>query len=123
MSFSRVCALTQLTPGRAVAALVHGAQVAVVRVAADEVYAVGHHDPFSGANVMARGIVGSTTVDGEPVPTIASPMFKQAFDLRTGVCLSDRTISLGSWPVRVVDGQVEIGPAREVPRTTDEEAS
>lgn len=123
MSFSRVCALSQLTPGRAVAALVHGAQVAVVRVRDYEVYAVGHHDPFSGANVMARGIVGSTTVDGDVVPTIASPMFKQAFDLRSGTCLADPTVSLGSWPVRVVDGHVEVGPRRDDEATTDQEAS
>ena len=46
-----------------------------------QVFAIGNQDPFSGANVMSRGIVGSR---GD-VPTVASPMFKQVFDLRTGV--------------------------------------
>ena len=53
---------------------------------------------------MARGIVGSRTVAGEQVPTIASPMFKQVFDLRTGLCLDDPQVGLGCWAVRVVEG-------------------
>ena len=49
------------------------------------VYAVGHRDPFSDANVMARGIVGSV---GDR-DTVASPMYKHVFDLATGECLSE----------------------------------
>ncbi|GHA08800.1 nitrite reductase large subunit [Streptomyces spiroverticillatus] len=60
-------------------------QAAVFRDAAGEVYAVGNRDPFSGADVLADGIMG--TVGDRPVVT--SPMHKQAFDLRTGQCLDD----------------------------------
>jgi nitrite reductase (NADH) small subunit len=37
-------------------------------------------------------------------------MHKQAFDLRTGQCLDDATVSVPSYPVRMVDGIVLVGP-------------
>ncbi|MGH9281492.1 MAG: nitrite reductase small subunit NirD [Acidimicrobiales bacterium] len=98
-----VCALGDLVPDRGVCALVGGHQIAVFRVSpSDELYAVSNHDPFSRANVMSRGIVGSK---GD-VPKVASPMYKQAFDLRTGVCIGDSTVSVPTFRVEVVDGRV-----------------
>jgi nitrite reductase (NADH) small subunit len=108
-SWVPVCRLVDLEPGRGVAALVGGVQIALFRLvdeAGEHVFAVGHHDPFSGANVIARGIVG--TRGG--VPTVASPMHKQVFDLRTGACLDDPGVSLGKHDVRIVDGNVEVYP-------------
>ena len=75
----------------------------------DRVVAVGMWDPFARANVMARGLVGSSLVDGEEVPVLFSPMYKQAFDLRTGVCLSDPAKALGTWAVAVLDSRVFVG--------------
>ena len=104
--WTRVCPLDALVPDRGAAALVDGHQVAVFRLSGSgDVHALDHHDPFSGANVMARGLVGSRG----GVPTIASPMHKQSFDLTTGQCLDDESVALRVWPVRVVDGWVEIG--------------
>jgi nitrite reductase (NADH) small subunit len=83
--------------------------VALFRLFDGSVHAVGHRDPFSGAHVMARGIVGTR---GD-VPTVASPMYKQVFDLRTGVCLDvpeDPAVRLLVHAVRVRDGRVEVGP-------------
>jgi nitrite reductase (NADH) small subunit len=100
-----VCGYDQLTPGRGVAALVRGVQVAVFRDGAGEVYAVGNQDPFSGAYVIARGIVGSRG----GTPTVASPMYKQVFDLRTGRCLDDEPVALPVYPVRVREGVVQVG--------------
>lgn len=109
MTWVAVCALSSLVPDRGAAALVAGRQVALFRLAGtDEVLAVDHRDPFSGANVMARGLVGSR---GD-IPTVASPVYKQAFDLRTGVCLDDESVALGVWDVRVNDGVVEVQAAR-----------
>ena len=65
-------------PDSGVAALVDGREVAVFRVR-DAVYAIGNHDPASGANVLARGIVGD--IGGEIV--VASPIYKQHFSLVT----------------------------------------
>jgi nitrite reductase (NADH) small subunit len=54
------------------------------------------HDPFSGAYVLARGILG--TRGG--TPTVASPMYKQVFDLRSGQCLDDPAQAVPTYPVR-----------------------
>jgi nitrite reductase (NADH) small subunit len=100
-----VCALDEVLPDTGVAALVGRRQVAVVRVGAGaEVYAVSNFDPFSKAFVIARGIVG----DRGGVPKIASPVLKQSFDLRTGQCLDDPSVALRTFPVRIVEGRIEI---------------
>ena len=99
-----VCALDRLQPERGVAALVDGVQVAVFRTHDGAVYALDNRDPWSGAYVLSRGIVGSR---GD-VPTVASPMYKQVFDLRTGACLDDDTVRVATYDVRVVDDQVEV---------------
>ncbi len=102
-----VCRLDDLAPERGSAALVGGVQVALFRTHEDEVYAVQQLDPYSGAHVMSRGIVGTR---GE-APTIASPMYKQVFDLRTGDCLDPvgkEPQSLRTWAVIVCDGVVHV---------------
>ncbi len=97
-----VCTIDRLWVDRGAAALVDGEQVSLFRTAEDRIWAVGHRDPFTGANVIARGLVGSR---GD-VPTVASPLHKQVFDLRTGRCLDDPGVTLGRWDVRVVDDVV-----------------
>jgi nitrite reductase (NADH) small subunit len=105
-TWTDVCALDDLVPGRGVAALVGDYQVALFRWPADDtVYAVSNYDPFSNAYVMSRGIVGTR---GDTVK-VASPIFKQNFDLRTGECLDDPSARLLTFPVRVVDGRIEVG--------------
>lgn len=104
MTWTAVCSFDALPVDRGAAALVDGHQVAIFRLANGEVYAVDHRDPFSGANVMARGLVGTRG----NVPTVASPIYKQVFDLQSGKCLDDESVALQSWPVRVVDGMIEI---------------
>ena len=99
-----VCALADLQPERGVAALIDGTQVAIFRTRDGKLYAIGNRDPFSGAYVMSRGIVGSR---GD-VPTVASPMHKQVFDLRTGRCLDDEAVTVPTFPVRLVGDVVEV---------------
>ncbi len=114
--WTTVCRLDELAPERGAAALLGGDQVALVRLLDGRVLAVQQHDPFSDAFVLSRGIVGSRVVDGAQVPTIASPMYKQVFDLSTGRCLDvagkqpvrDLSPDLRTWPVRVRDGLVEV---------------
>ena len=100
-----VCTIDRLVPDRGVAALVDGRQVAVFLLGTGELLAVDNHDPFSGANVLSRGLVG----DFDGVPTVASPVYKQRFDLRTGRCLDDDTVRIGAWPARKGGGVVEVG--------------
>jgi nitrite reductase (NADH) small subunit len=38
-------------------------------------------------------------------------VYKQVFDLTTGICLDDETVVVRSWPARVVDGMVEVEEA------------
>lgn len=111
-----ICRLDQIRPESGVTALVDGAAVAVFRTYDDEVFALSNFDPFGKASVLSRGIVGTRTVvteDGEEqVPFVASPLLKQPFDLRTGVCLDDPTVVVPSYDVRVVDGVVLVGALR-----------
>ena len=103
-----VCSFTELQPDRGACALVAGQQVALFRLSPDDaLYAISNYDPFSDAYVLSRGIVGSK---GD-VPKVASPIFKQNFDLRTGVCLDKPEVSVPVWAVRVRDGRVEVGVA------------
>jgi len=96
-----VCPLDDILPGTGVCALVDGRQVAIVRTASS-LYALGNFDPFSKAFVLSRGIVG----DKGGVPKIASPIYKQTFDLRTGQCLDDPRIRVPTYEVRVERGRV-----------------
>ena len=106
----RVCAVDRLEVERGSAALLdQGLQVALFRLHDGSVHAVHNRDPFTGAYVMSRGIVG--TREGRDV--VASPMLKQSFDLRTGRCLDDGTAWLPVFPVRVVDGVVAVAAVPE----------
>jgi nitrite reductase (NADH) small subunit len=107
-----VCSLGDVLPGTGVCALVAGRQVAIVR-AGGAVYAIGNFDPFSKAYVLSRGIVG----DRGGVPKIASPIYKQSFDLRTGVCLDDPGVRVPTYEVRVERGRIFVRCApRDQPR-------
>ena len=100
-----VCPLADIIPYTGVCAIVGDRQVAVVRVGdGDQVYAVDNFDPFSKAFVISRGIVG----DKNGVAKIASPIFKQSFDLCTGRCLENPAIALPTYRARVRDGQIEV---------------
>jgi nitrite reductase (NADH) small subunit len=102
-----VCRLADLVPERGVACLVAGRQVALFRTDDGQVHAVGNHDPFARANVIARGIVGTR---GDRW-FVASPMYKHRFDLQTGACLDQPERRLPVHAVRVTDGRVLVGPA------------
>jgi nitrite reductase (NADH) small subunit len=99
-----VCGLDQITIERGVAALVEGRAVALFRLAEDEVVGIDDVDPFWGVSVLSRGLVGC--LGGRD--TVASPLHKQRFDLRTGACLDDAEVAVATWPVRVHDGRVEV---------------
>jgi len=99
-----VCPLAKLIPGRGVCALVGPYQVAVFHVGADDVYALSNYDPFSRANVLSRGIVGSR---GDRLK-VASPVYKQSFDLETGECLDDPSVSVPTFEARVEGGMVQV---------------
>jgi nitrite reductase (NADH) small subunit len=105
MRWAAICPYPRLEPERGVAALVDGAQVAIFRLHDGSLQAIANVDPVSGAAVLSRGIVGTR---GD-APTVASPMHKQVYDLRTGQCLDLPEVRVPVYPVRVRDGVVEVG--------------
>jgi nitrite reductase (NADH) small subunit len=104
--WTAVCELDDIVPDTGVCALVKGTQVAVFHVPGEDagVYAIDNYDPHSQAAVLSRGIVGSL---GERI-VVASPIYKQHFDLRTGECLETPELSVSAYRVKVAGGKVWI---------------
>ncbi len=121
--WTTICPLERLPFDRGVGAIIDGEPIAVFRLspsdepsavgseAAEEILAVSHIDPVSGSPVMARGLVGSFASPPTEIPTLASPLHKQRYNLRTGDCLDDETLRLRVFDVRVIDGIVMAKPA------------
>ena len=100
------CSVNRLVPGRGVAVLLPArAQAALFLLPNGMVYAVDNLDPYAGAAVISRGLTG----DRHGEPTVASPLLKQVFSLRTGVALDDPEVRLPTYAVRVQHGIVHIG--------------
>lgn len=100
------CELDDLIENAGVGLRYNGQQYALFYLPDTEqkVFALGNFDPFSKANVIARGIVGS--INERMV--VASPLYKQHFDLLSGECLEEPEVRLPVLPVSLVDGQVVI---------------
>ena len=108
-TYTAVCRVEDVDVEGGVAALVNGEAVAILRTHNGNVYAISNHDPCSRASVLSRGIVGTR---GD-VPFVASPMHKQAYDLRTGQCLDDAAVRVPTYDVRVADGMVLVGSLKK----------
>ena len=96
-----VCTVDDLVPESGIAVWTEEGPVAVFYLPhrLPALFAISHTDPFSGANVLARGITGD--LKGEPV--VASPLYKQHFSLRSGQCLEDENMQVKVYPV-LLDG-------------------
>ena len=105
-NWESVCNLEDIVPNTGVCALIGDKQVAIFRVqtAEDEVFAVSNYDPFSNANVLSRGLV----CDLEGKVTVASPLYKQHFDLATGECMEDTEVKLTTYATRVSNNVIEV---------------
>lgn len=103
-----VCHANDLQADSGVCALVSGQQIALFYLPGERaLYAVHNYDPFGKANVLARGVIGD--LDGQPV--VASPLYKHHFNLKTGVCLEDGSVSIPAYPARINGGRVQIDMA------------
>jgi nitrite reductase (NADH) small subunit len=105
--WTEVCALNQIVPNTGVCALINGEQIAVFHVidGGQRVFAIGNYDPNAQASVLSRGLVGNL---GERI-VVASPIYKQHFDLQTGECLEAPEHSVNVYPARIADGKVWVG--------------
>ena len=99
-----ICKLEDIVPDTGVCALVNEKQVALFRTRNDDLFAIDNLDPFSNANVLSRGIVGSL---GEKL-VVASPIYKQHFCLETGTCLEDDDVKLSVYKVKAEGNSVAI---------------
>ncbi|NDZ18719.1 nitrite reductase (NAD(P)H) small subunit [Variovorax sp. WS11] len=103
LQWTAVCAASDILPDTGVCALVEGTHVAIFRVGREQdFYAIDNVDPKAGASVLSRGLVGSI---GERI-VVASPLYKNHFDLRSGECLEAPEYSVRAHEVRVQDGRV-----------------
>ena len=95
-----VCHVDDLVTNSGVCALVEGQQVAIFSVQLDgesNTFAISNWDPVGEANVLYRGIVGTLT----DKIVVASPLYKEHYDLATGQCLERDDISVNTFSVRV----------------------
>ncbi len=100
-----VCEYQDLLPDTGLCALVSKKQVALFHSRRlNEIFAVSNYDPIGEANVLSRGIIGSL---GDEV-VVASPLYKQHFNLRTGECVEKPEHKIAVYPVRVADGLVQV---------------
>lgn len=100
-----VCELEDLLPDTGLCALVDQQQVAIFNSRRlNELFAVSNYDPISEANVLSRGIIGSI---GDAV-VVASPIYKQHFNLRTGECLEKPEYIIPTYSIRAYDGWVQV---------------
>ena len=96
-----VCTVDDLVPESGIAVWTDDGPVAIFYLPhrLPALFAISHTDPFSGANVLARGITGD--LKGQPV--VASPLYKQHFNLVTGQCLEDESMRVKNYRV-LLDG-------------------
>lgn len=114
MQWENVCNVVDLQENSGVCALVNGLQVAIFYIPdikitnlglySSPVYAIGNYDPIGKANVLSRGVVGD--INGQIV--VASPLYKQHFNLETGVCLEDETVTVPIYACCIDDGIVQV---------------
>jgi nitrite reductase (NADH) small subunit len=102
MSYLPICHVDDILPDTGVAARIGGRHIAVFRVGESRFHALDNIDPRSGASVLSRGLVGNL---GERI-VVASPLYKNHFDLSTGECLEAPEHSVRAHAVRVEAGQV-----------------
>ena len=107
LQWTAVCTAEDILPNTGVCALVAGRHVAVFRIGNDQFHAIDNIDPQSGASVLSRGLIGSL---GERV-VVASPLYKNHFDLRSGECLEFPEHSVRAHAVRVEEGRVQVALA------------
>ncbi len=101
-----VCNVSDLVPDSGIAVWTRNGPAALFYLPdrLPALFAIGHFDPCSGADVLARGITGE--IKGEPV--VASPIYKQHFSLLTGQCLEDEDIRVPVFRALVDGNQVRL---------------
>ncbi|MBP6893121.1 MAG: nitrite reductase small subunit NirD [Pseudacidovorax sp.] len=106
-AWTAVCAVSDILPDTGVCARIDDRHVAIFRIGDDRFHAIDNIDPQSGASVLSRGLTGS--LGGRTV--VASPLYKNHFDLATGECLEAPQHSVRAHAVRVEGDRVLVALA------------
>ena len=99
-----LCQQADLIPNSGICVQVQGEQIALFYLPQEnpQVYAIGNWDPIGKANVLSRGMIG----DLNTRLVVASPLYKQHFDLVSGECLEDTNFCVPIYTVAIVADQV-----------------
>jgi nitrite reductase (NADH) small subunit len=103
-----ICNIDDILPTMGRCALFNDKQVAIFRVfnkcGTEQFYAIDNFCPFSHSNTLSRGLTGSI----ENKIVVASPLYKQHFELSTGLCLEDESVRVKTYPVRLSGCTVQL---------------
>ncbi|WPC76505.1 nitrite reductase small subunit NirD [Vibrio porteresiae] len=100
-----ICKISDIAPNSGVCAKVGDKQVAIFfSQRTNHFYAIGNYDPIGKANVLSRGIIGS--IDNELY--VASPLYKQHWNLATGACLEKPELSIATYEVQQANDEIQI---------------
>ncbi len=99
--FQSVCSVNDLIPDAGVNALINGKEVAIFYIDG-KVYAISNYDPVGKANVLSRGITGNI---GDAL-VVAAPLYKEHYNLETGVCVEDESLSVPVYKAKIEEGVV-----------------
>ncbi|GAA5526000.1 nitrite reductase (NADH) small subunit [Microbulbifer aestuariivivens] len=110
MFWVNICDYSDIAPNTGVCASVHDCQVAIFREAnSGKLFAIDNYDPIGCANVLSRGLLSSV---GDKL-AVASPLYKQHFDLISGECLEDASIRIPVYRVKEEGGKVYVALAND----------
>ena len=109
--WTSVCQDNDLLTNTGLCALHENEQVAIFKIGLPEesgyeqdLFAISNYDPIGKANVLSRGILGNI---GEHL-VVASPLYKQHFDLTTGECLEDPEQHVKTYQVRRFNNEIQL---------------
>jgi nitrite reductase (NADH) small subunit len=103
-----ICNVDDILQNMGRCALFNEQQVAIFRIknksGQEQFYAIDNYCPFSKSNTISRGLTGSIA----DKVVVASPIYKQHFELSTGLCLEDENVSLKTYPVRLSGNTIQL---------------
>lgn len=101
-----LCDISDLVENSGICALAEDKQIAIFYLPHTEqkLFAVSNWDPIGKANVISRGIIG----DIKGTLVVASPLYKQHYDLTTGRCLEDDSARLDTFNIKLDDDKVKL---------------
>ncbi|AEF54301.1 nitrite reductase small subunit NirD [Marinomonas posidonica] len=99
-----LCEQADLIEGAGIAAMLDGQQLALFYVPESEqkVFAISNWDPIGKANVLSRGLLANLKDQW----SVASPLYKQHYELLSGQCLEEEGVQIPTWSVKLETGKV-----------------